>query len=39
VLKHLVDSRCLVRSRLPQALRLTAKGRAFFDRLGVKVPF
>jgi DNA-binding transcriptional ArsR family regulator len=39
VLKHLVDSRCLVRSRLPRALRLTSKGRAFFDRLGVKVPF
>jgi DNA-binding transcriptional ArsR family regulator len=39
VLKHLIGSRCLVRSRLPRALRLTAKGRAFFDRLGVKVPF
>jgi len=39
VLKHLIDRRCLVRSRLPRALRLTAKGRAFFDRLGVKVPF
>lgn len=39
VLKHLVDSRCLVRSRVPRALRLTSKGRAFFDRLGVKVPF
>jgi DNA-binding transcriptional ArsR family regulator len=39
LLKHLVDNSCLVRSRLPRALRLTRKGRAFFDRLGVKVPF
>jgi DNA-binding transcriptional ArsR family regulator len=39
VLKHLIDSRYLVRSRPPRVLRLTAKGRAFFDRLGVKVPF
>ncbi|WP_036049469.1 metalloregulator ArsR/SmtB family transcription factor [Bradyrhizobium sp. Tv2a-2] len=39
LLKHLVDNRCLVRSRLPRALRLTRKGRAFFDRLGIKVPF
>lgn len=39
VLKHLVDSRGLARSRLPRALRLTSKGRAFFGRLGVKVPF
>ena len=29
----------LVRGRLPRALRLTRKGRAFFGRLGVKVPF
>ena len=39
VLKRLLDSRCLVRSRLPRALRLTSKGRAFFDRLGATVPF
>jgi DNA-binding transcriptional ArsR family regulator len=39
MLKHLIDNRCLVRSRMPRALRLTAKGRTFFDRLGVKVPF
>jgi DNA-binding transcriptional ArsR family regulator len=39
VLKHLLDRSCLARSRLPRALRLTRKGRAFFDRLGVKVPF
>jgi hypothetical protein len=39
LLKHFVDNRCLVRSRLPRALRLTRKGRAFFDRLGIKVPF
>ena len=39
VLKHLIDTRSLVRTRLPRALRLTRKGRAFFDRLGVKVPF
>lgn len=39
LLKHLVESRCLLRSRLPRALRLTSKGRAFFERLGVKIPF
>jgi DNA-binding transcriptional ArsR family regulator len=39
VLRHLIDTRCLVRSRVPRALRLTSKGRAFFSRLSVKVPF
>jgi hypothetical protein len=39
VLKHLLDSRCLMRTRLPRALRVTSRGRAFFDRLGAKVPF
>ena len=39
VLKHLLARRYLTRSRPPRALRLTSKGRAFFGRLGVKVPF
>ena len=39
VLKHPLGGRCLVRTRQPRALRLTSKGRAFFERLGVKVPF
>ena len=39
VLKHLLENRCLVESRLPRALRLTRMGRVFFDRLGVKIPF
>ncbi len=38
VLKHLLESRCLVRRRLPRALRLTSKGRVFFDRIGPKIP-
>ncbi len=39
VLKRLLESKCLMRSRLPRALRLTGKGRAFFDRLGIQIPF
>lgn len=39
MLKHLLESRCLVRRRLPRALQLTRKGRAFFDRLGIEIPF
>jgi DNA-binding transcriptional ArsR family regulator len=39
ILKRLVDTRCVMPRSIPRALRLTAKGRAFFDRLGVKVPF
>jgi DNA-binding transcriptional ArsR family regulator len=39
VLKHLLARGYLVRSRTPRALRLTSKGRGFFGRLGVKVPF
>jgi DNA-binding transcriptional ArsR family regulator len=39
VLKRLVDTRCVAPRSIPRALRLTGKGRAFFDRLGVKVPF
>lgn len=39
VLKHLLEHRCVARGDLPRALRLTSKGRAFFDRLGVKLPF
>ena len=32
-------SMALVRSRSPGVLRLTAKGRVFFDRLEMKMPF
>ncbi|WP_024511078.1 metalloregulator ArsR/SmtB family transcription factor [Bradyrhizobium sp. ARR65] len=39
VLRHLLESRCLVRRRLPRALQLTRTGRAFFNRLGVDIPF
>jgi hypothetical protein len=39
ILKRLVDTRCVAPRSIPRALRLTGKGRAFFDRLGVKVPF
>jgi DNA-binding transcriptional ArsR family regulator len=39
VLKRLMDTRCVAPRPIPRALRLTGKGRAFFDRLGVKVPF
>jgi hypothetical protein len=39
ILRRLVDARCVTPRSIPRALRLTVKGRAFFDRLGVKVPF
>lgn len=39
VLKRLIDTKCLAPRQMPRALRLTDKGRAFFDRLGVDVPF
>ena len=39
VLKRLVDTKCLAPRQMPRALRVTEKGRAFFDRLGVDVPF
>jgi DNA-binding transcriptional ArsR family regulator len=39
IFKHLIATRCLAPRQLPRALRMTPKGRAFFDRLGVTVPF
>jgi DNA-binding transcriptional ArsR family regulator len=39
VLKRLIEAKCLAPRQMPRALRLTEKGRAFFDRLGVDVPF
>jgi len=39
ILKRLSDTRCVAPRPVPRALRLTAKGRAFFGRLGVEVPF
>jgi DNA-binding transcriptional ArsR family regulator len=39
VLKRLTETRCLEPGTIPRALRLTRKGRAFFDRLGLTVPF
>lgn len=39
VLKRLIDTKCLAPRQMPRALRLTEKGRAFFGRLGVDVPF
>jgi len=39
ILKRLTDTRCVAPRPVPRALRLTGKGRAFFGRLGVLVPF
>ena len=39
ILKRLIETRCLAPRQTPRALRMTQKGRAFFDRLGVRVPF
>jgi DNA-binding transcriptional ArsR family regulator len=39
ILNRLVEDRCVVRSPIPRALRLTRKGRAFFARLGAQVPY
>jgi DNA-binding transcriptional ArsR family regulator len=39
ILQHLTETRCVEPGKAPRALRLTRKGRAFFDRLGVEVPF
>jgi len=39
ILKRLTDTRCVAPRPMPRALRLTGKGRAFFGRLGVSVPF
>jgi hypothetical protein len=39
ILQRLSDTRCVEPRDIPRALRLTRKGRAFFDRLGVAIPF
>jgi DNA-binding transcriptional ArsR family regulator len=39
ILKRLVETRCLAPRQTPRALRMTPKGRAFFNRLGVSIPF
>ena len=39
ILQHLTDAQCVAPRSIPRALRLTGKGRAFFERLGVTVPF
>jgi DNA-binding transcriptional ArsR family regulator len=39
ILKRLTEMRGVEPGRIPRALRLTRKGRAFFERLGAKVPF
>ena len=39
ILKRLTEARCVEPGKIPRALKLTRKGRAFFDRLGVEVPF
>jgi DNA-binding transcriptional ArsR family regulator len=39
ILTRLKQTRCVEPRQIPRALRLTRKGRAFFDRLGVQVPF
>jgi DNA-binding transcriptional ArsR family regulator len=39
ILQRLSDTRCVEPRDIPRALRLTPKGRAFFDRLGVTIPF
>lgn len=39
VLARLMETHCLEPRQIPRALRLTRKGRAFFERLGVDVPF
>jgi DNA-binding transcriptional ArsR family regulator len=38
ILKCLSETRCVAPMSIPRALRLTAKGRAFFDRLDVQLP-
>jgi hypothetical protein len=39
ILTRLMETRCVEPRTIPRALRLTRKGRAFFDRLGVEIPF
>jgi DNA-binding transcriptional ArsR family regulator len=39
ILKHLTETRGVEPGKIPRALLLTRKGRAFFARLGAEVPF
>jgi DNA-binding transcriptional ArsR family regulator len=39
ILKRLTETRCVEPGKISRALKLTRKGRAFFDRLGAEVPF
>lgn len=39
ILKRLIGTHALAPHRVPRALRLTPKGRAFFERLGASIPF
>ena len=39
ILARLLATRSVEPRQIPRALRLTRKGRAFFDRLGVEIPF
>jgi predicted transcriptional regulator len=39
ILKRLTETHGLEPAKIPRALRLTRKGRAFFERLGAEVPF
>jgi DNA-binding transcriptional ArsR family regulator len=39
ILKRLTEARCVEPGKIPRALNLTRKGRAFFDRLGAAIPF
>jgi len=39
ILQRLTETRGVEPGKTPRALRLTRKGRAFFDRLGVEIPF
>jgi DNA-binding transcriptional ArsR family regulator len=39
IFKRLTETQGVEPTRIPRALKLTRKGRAFFDRLGVDVPF
>ncbi|MBR0955586.1 ArsR/SmtB family transcription factor [Bradyrhizobium canariense] len=39
ILKRLIETHALAPHRVPRALRLMPKGRAFFERLGAPIPF
>jgi hypothetical protein len=39
ILQHLTATRCVEPGKIPRALRLMRRGRAFFDRLGSEIPF